>query len=569
MRIKKLPGKSFLPLIACLSMIGCQGIPDLTGGPPSHAVRPIPNPSFAAAAAVPTDSESSAVALLTDGSDALAARIALARKSRQSLDIQYYIWDGDESGSILLEELLSAADRGVRVRLLLDDANTSGLLSGVLSELTNGLRAVAADLEDGAALLTPEALERRDRMRVMMKEIRSGGRMLLVGALDTHPNVEVRLFNPFASTGVSALKRYLEIAGDFHRLNRRMHNKVFAADNQMAIVGGRNIGDVYFGRHHEHNFRDLDLIVAGPAVRDVTRNFDLYWNSHWAMPVRSFAWEGTSQNRLAQLRKELREFQEERKGILTDPDHPPLEPERALAGAISRMRSAPVHVVADTPDKIGGDGEPRVASKLGSLAAQCESEILIETAYFVPSNRTFARVEERLGHGVRVRALTNSLSSNDVLAAHSGYARHRKSMLLSGVEIHELATRGSAVPPDSPKSRLHTKAVVFDRKRVFVGTFNLDPRSSELNTEIGLLVDSPELAEEVCAFIEKGMEPTRSWRLAFRDPDNSEHGGRGGKLVWHMDGTDPPTVKYKDPQATAASRMIAKVLSWLPLDPLL
>jgi putative cardiolipin synthase len=538
-------------LLACVVIAGCQALPDFSGGPPSHAVVPVANPAFATA--VSATGSGSSVALLPDGQEALATRVALAREARQSLDVQYYIWDGDESGSLLLEELLSAADRGVRVRLLLDDANTSGLLTGVLSELRDGLRAVAADLEDGAALLTPRALERQTRMRTMMKEIESGGRTLLIAALDTHPNVEVRLFNPFAHTGTAAVLRYLEFAGNFSRLNRRMHNKVFAADNQLAIVGGRNIGDVYFDRHPDHNFRDLDLIVGGGGARDVTKNFDLYWNSRWAMPVRAFAWEGTSRHRLDSLRAELREFLESRPAI--SPGRQP----GTLATVTARMRPAVVRVVADTPEKIRAGGESRVATELGALAAQCREEILIETAYFVPSNRTFAKVEERLGHGVRVRTLTNSLASNDVIAAHSGYARHRKNLLRSGVEVHELKARAASDEPDDPSRRLHTKAVVFDREKVFVGTFNLDPRSAELNTEIGLLVECPELACEIAAFIERGMEPTQSWRMTTQ----------GNKLIWLTEHTRPPTAEARDPQTTATSRMIATVLSWLPLDPLL
>ena len=554
-------------LLACIVITACQALPDLTGGPPSHAVRPVSNPAFAMPSG-PATSGTSNVALLPDGPEAFKARVGLARGARQSLDIQYYIWDGDECGSILLEELLAAADRGVRVRLLLDDFSSPGLIGSVVSELRDGMRAVIADLEDGVALITPDAIERTDRMRVMMNEIQTGGRALLTAALDTHPNVEVRLFNPFTHTGPGAILRYLELVRDFNRLNHRMHNKVFAADNQLVIVGGRNISNSYFNQSDAYNFRDLDLLVGGAAAREVSENFDLYWNSRWAMPVRAFAWEGVSRNRLADLRREIREFllQGATHPFHSDPNR--IAPESALANVIKRMHPARVSVLADTPDKLRG-GETLVAVQLGSLAAESQSEILIENAYFVPSNRTFAKVEEQLAHGVSVRTLTNSLASNDMLPAHSGYARHRGNLLHSGVEVRELAVREAGAPPDTPDTRLHTKAMVFDREKVFIGTFNLDPRSAELNTEIGVLVECAALAEEVAAFIQNGMEPERSWRVSLCRNENSQARCRPGQLLWLGEFSDPPVIKSKDPQTRAWQRSATRLLQLLPIEPLL
>jgi putative cardiolipin synthase len=227
-----------------------------------------------------------------------------------------------------------------------------------------------------------------------------------------------------------------------------------------------------------------------------------------------------------------------------------------------------VQVVADTPDKFAAGGRPRVAEALGELAGQAREEILIETAYFVPTNRTFERVEERLDAGIKVRALTNSLASNDVLAAHAGYARHRKALLRSGVEVHELKLHPGAAG-QQPGRQLHTKAVVFDRRKFFVGTFNLDPRSAELNTEIGLLVDSPALAREICAFIEQGMHPQQSWQVVLCSPATSQLRCRQGQLVWLSDHPAGPPRQLRDPQSSPVARTLATVLSWLPLDPLL
>lgn len=544
----------------------CSGLPKLRTMPKTAAVKPVWNSRLGPAENVRPRGDSP-VALIPSGRDALGVRVALAREARQSLDVQYYIWNGDRSGRYLIAELLKAADRGVRVRLLLDDVNTPGLVNGLVRNVAKGVRAAAAELEDNVALLTPRVLERRNRMVQMMKELR-GGRDLLVAALDTHPNVEVRLFNPFASRNLGELLRNLELINDFTRLNRRMHNKVFVADNQSGIVGGRNIADHYFDLDEDHNFRDLDLLVGGPAVREISGNFDLYWNSRWAVPVRAFTWEATAERRLTELRHELQGWLT----ALTDEemrrlDHPSV-PARALETVLSRRHLAPVSVAADTPDKFSGRGGLLVADALSNLAAQCQKEILIESAYFVPSAQTFGKIEERLASGVRVRALTNSLASNDVLPAHAGYSRHRRNMLKAGVEVHELLTHPEVGLP-KPSTRLHTKAVVFDRQRVFVGTFNLDPRSAELNTEIGLVAESAPLAAEIAAFIEDGMRPGQSWRLAVCDPATTPAPCRRGQLVWLGEGSQPPVAHYDEPQAGALSRMISRILAWFPIDPLL
>ena len=561
---------------ACLVLAACQALPPLGQVTASKAVAPVANPAFVAAGGGHGEHRGglSGVALMDDGQEAFAARVAMARLARQSLDIQYYIWDGDKTGTFLLGELLAAADRGVRVRLLLDDVNSRGIVDGILSQLTGGLRAAAAELEDGVSLVTPQALERQNRTRHLMKEIHSNGRDLLLAALDTHPNIKVRMFNPIPSRNLGEFVRHFQLVGNFSRLNRRMHNKVFAADNQLAVVGGRNIADNYFGMDEEYNFRDLDLLVRGPAVRDVSANFDLYWNSRWAVPVRAFAWYPRSEWRLVELRKELAAvFRQE-----TDPRLRKLQPDSAVAATLrattSRMIEAPVSVIADVPEKFSGSGQPLVAEALGRLAGDCRKEILIESAYFVPSNRTFAKMEERLANGVKIRTLTNSLASNDEVPAQAGYARHRKRLLRAGVEMHELrpygatATRVGFLFPNT-RAGLHTKTEVFDRQRVFVGTFNLDPRSAELNTEIGLLVDSPQMASQVARVIEDGMRGQRSWQVRLWNKGDPGKGCGNGRLQWSAG--EPPNQAWfcHEPDADLLSRAMMSLLSWLPIDPLL
>lgn len=555
----------------CLILASCQGLPKLAKAPVSKAVVPLANPAFAKAGADGGEQSArlSGVSRIDNGPEAFATRVALCRFARQSLDMQYYIWDGDQTGTYLLGEMLGAADRGVRVRLLLDDITSQGIVEGILTQLATSVRVVANEVEDGLALVTPQAMQRRNRMRSLMDEIHTGGRDLVAAALDTHPNIEVRMFNPFSSRKLGSIARVFQLVGDFSRLNRRMHNKIFAADNQLAVLGGRNIADKYFGMDAEHNWRDLDLLVRGPVVRDVSSSFDLYWNSQWAVPVQAFAWRARSGQRLAMLRKEL-DVVFNGKG---DPTQQNLDQDEAVAGALrrvtSRMFEAPVSVVADVPEKFSGSGKPLVADALSGLADESRKEILIESAYFVPANRTFDRMEQRLGDGVAIRALTNSLSSTNQVASHAGYVKHRKDLLRSGVTMHELRTHGDAslfgFLTRGSRAGIHTKAVVFDRERVFVGTFNLDPRSADLNTEIGLLVESPALSAEIAKFIEQGMQPDRSWRVDFKRMGERMNGG----LIWSTGDPANPITARREPESDFGSRLLMRILSWLPIDGLL
>lgn len=554
------------------ALVGCQGLPQFSQPEPSQAVTPVANPAFAVAGSGASGKSGgvSHVARMESGPEAFATRVALTRFARQSLDMQYYIWDGDQTGTYLLGELLDASDRGVRVRLLLDDHYSSGIVHGILDQLAKGARALATDVEETLAVVTPAALERQNRMRSLMDEIHSGGRDLIAAALDTHPNIEVRMFNPVPHRG-SGFKRLMQMLGNFSHLNRRMHNKIYAADNQLAVVGGRNIADNYFGVHAERNVRDLDLLVSGPVVQDVSANFDLYWNSEWAVPVQAFAWKVRSEQRLVALRKELDLVFDRR----NDPSQRHLESDVAAQGVLrdvsSRMVHTPVVVIADVPEKFSGSGKPLVSQALGGLADNSKKEILLETAYFVPASPTYSHMDKRLADGVVIRTLTNSLASTDQVAAQAGYSKRRKDLLKSGVEMYELRTFGKNTSifgflTEGSRAGLHTKAVVFDRSKVFVGTFNLDPRSAELNTEIGLLVEDPVLADQVAKFIEEGMQPDRSWRVQIGKPGQPAKAKPRGGLYWSAGDAANPTVKRQEPEAGFVSRLLQRVLSWLPID---
>ncbi len=559
--------------------MGCHALRPQTGRslPKSEAVAPVANAAFgkdapASTSHVPgTTARVSGVASMEDGFEAFATRVALARHARQSLDIQYYIWDGDQTGTYLLAELLEAADRGVRIRLLLDDITSGGLVDGLLIQLTAGAKAAATDLEEGLSRLTPDRMAKRDRVRDLMDEINSGGRDLVAAALDTHPNIEVRMFNPF-DTRSGGIKRAFHLLANFSRLNRRMHNKVFAADNQLAIVGGRNIADNYFGLHAKYDFRDLDLLVRGPVVRDISANFDHYWNSEWAVPVHAFSWKQRSEKRFNDLRGEMAAFFREAKhGRLAKLDHD-AETTRVLQAVSARMVQAPVSVVANLPGRLHPTGEPLVAEALASQSLSSGREILVESAYFVPVNVSFERMQERVGHGVRVAVLTNSLASTNQMPAHAGYAKHRARLLRTGVELYELKPHPDHTTAHSgggPRTVLHTKAVVFDRQRVFVGTFNLDPRSADLNTEIGLLVENPSLAAGVAAYIEKGMAPDQSWRIFMGHPLREKGRRSRNGICWVCGEKHDPEVVHREPHSTLGSRLLLRFISWLPIDGML
>jgi putative cardiolipin synthase len=455
----------------------------------------------------------SGFAVVSNSQSAFRSRIAMCRLAERTIDVQYYIWDADVTGRTLTAELIKAANRGVRVRALIDDSTMTGR--------DNGL-----------------------------------------SVFDSHPNIEVRLFNPFANRGA----RIWGYITDLDRLNHRMHNKLIVMDSTISIIGGRNIGNHYFGIDPKANFRDLDIASVGPIVRDISASFDLFWNSSWAFPIEALRDESdelTGQQLLAETEK-LRTF------LAENPYPFPLNDEfgagdddlQQLADAFAW---APGKVAYDRPDEIASDeGTTGVTSILNKESARLKKELLVETAYFVPLDRGVAGAEGLIARGIRVRVLTNSLASNDVTAAHAGYKKYRKKLISAGVEMYELRPDSeeirkewSAVAANS-KVSLHTKAMVFDRERVFIGSLNLDPRSTDINTEIGLLVESRELAEQVIAFMDAGISPDNAYRVELNEK---------GKLRWTTVGADgQPLIFTKEPETSALQRGATDFIKMLPVE---
>jgi len=450
----------------------------------------------------------SGFAIIRYGQPALAARIALADLAEKSLDVQYYIWEADATGRILTERLVRAADRGVKVRVLVDDINLSG----------------------------------RDAH---------------IAALDAHPGIEIRIFNPFKYRRF----RVLDFAINLARVNHRMHNKMMIMDNALSLVGGRNIGAHYFASHAKSNFRDLDIVGAGPIVRETSKVFDRFWNGPWSIPVAQLVGRphtmADHRSAIEAVRREIAQ------------DNYPFPIETDTQSLLNRLDEifldfvwAPGEIVWEDPSTIyEGTSPGRMDEALHRRLQSLEHELLIESAYFIPRDRGIEVARSLRERGVKVRVLTNSLSANDVLAAHAGYSRRRKALLRAGVELHELRpfpgpVDKKVVSGDS-KAALHTKAIVFDREAVFIGSFNLDPRSAGINTEAGIYVESRELARQVIDYMVEGIEPENAFRVLLDDD---------GKLRWLIE-RDGFRLHYeKDPNSRWYQRWLAGLIRLLPVE---
>lgn len=502
--------KRLFLVVAMILLTGCSTLPQAVEREASYALT---NPGvtllgrmFAEAA---IDEVNSGFVPLVSGTDAYEVRAAMAGLAEHTLDLQTYIWGDDLAGRAMLREVLAAAERGVRVRLLIDDHHTAD--SGVT-----------------------------------------------FAAVNAHPHIEVRLFNPFGWRK----NRYMDWLLDFRRINHRMHNKLMIADNVLAITGGRNIGDHYFAVDTETNFRDLDLLLAGPAVSRMSTAFDDYWNSEWAYPVDALDSAAGASGDGAAMIAILDAW------FATQPEFPYRidGPPEGLQKRLEKFREeffyGPVHVVTDSPQKIKGNGDSDVADRVLAFKRNVEEELLMEVSYVIPGKSGLALLGELVENGVRVRILTNSLATNDIVPAHSGYLKYRRRMLAAGIELHELRpdayaeqARQNALAPRSIAT-LHTKAIIYDRRKVFIGTLNMDPRSIYLNTENGLFIESPALAEHIAALIEEGMRPENSFELQLVD----------GKVRWRLVTEDGEVIFTADPETSRWTRFLAGLLALLPIE---
>jgi len=505
--------------VALIAAGGCATLPPAVQRTSSSALTDTGDTGLARALAphVAAHPGATGVYTLASGREAFAARVALTRAAQRSIDAQYYIWHDDITGGMLFRALWEAAERGVRVRLLLDDNNTKG--------------------EDGVLAL-----------------------------LDAHPNIEVRLFNPFANRSA----RLLAYAGDFARLNRRMHNKSFTFDNQATIVGGRNIGDEYFGASDAMEFADLDVIAAGAVVRDVSAQFDAYWNSAPAYPAQSIV-GSSSEASATQVRAHWQQAaQDPRAAKYVEAVGETALVRELLAGRLALDWMA-AHLTYDDPAKVLQPPEqtethmlPRLQAALGTPTRELD----LVSPYFVPGDEGTRGLRALADRGVQVRVLTNSLSATDVGPVYAGYSKYREALLTGGnlrlFELKRTAPEGSEAADkqrrgigSGSEAGLHAKTFAADRRRIFVGSFNLDPRSVRLNTEMGVVLDSEKLASRLSnLFADAVVRTCYEVRLT----------ADGQSVEWLEQTPDGPVTHRASPETGLLRRAWVRFLSVLPIE---
>jgi putative cardiolipin synthase len=491
-----------LLLVAVLFLAGCAG--QVAPAPSSEAL-----PAHSSALAQRVDAlaasqpaGTSGFRLLAESEEAFSARMQMIRQASTSLDVQYYIVHDGLSTRALIDEVLHAADRGVRVRLLLDDMTSDG-----------------SDYQ--------------------------------IAMLAAHPNVLIRVFNPLHIGRSNVVTRSLGRLLHLSQQHRRMHNKLMLADSSLAIVGGRNLGDEYFDADQAFNFTDIDLLAAGPVAEQLATSFDQYWNHKLSVPIQQFLRNPPSEDDLEEARTDIRRYlraeqlEDNRRyqHLMGDLQEP------LLAQWLNELIWAPGQALWDHPDKIDAPGIPDekllLTTQLQPSMDRVRHSMTLISAYFVPTEQGVEYLAEHASNGVAVQVLTNALEATDVPAVHGGYAPYRADLLRAGVRLFELRRQPDqeteySLTGDS-ESSLHSKAAVFDQQEVFLGSLNFDPRSVLWNTEVGILVDSPALASEVHELAIEGTAPTISYEVRLIERDGKEH------LIWLAEDQDQRKVLLREP----------------------
>lgn len=446
--------------------------------------------------------------VLNRNDDALDWRLRAIDSATTSLDLQTFLWEQDVVGSAVMYHVIQAANRGVKVKLLVDDSFLAG---------------------DDRPLLT----------------------------LHRHPNIEYKVYNPYKRRTNSAISREILNLAEFKRLDHRMHNKALIVDNQVAIVGGRNQADDYFGLHNKANFRDMELLVGGPIVQQIARTFDDYWNDPWAFPIDRISHMRQEPIDLVQLQKmaalALNYHVEQSDG----------DRQQAWTKVIANAHRGRITLYADKPPTANPTSEEsspvQVADQLMSLFNAAQTDILIASAYLIPTPTLEDAIARAVARGVSVKILTNSLSSNNHVSAHAAYRNHIRTLLTSGAELHEV--RSDAIgraryilEPIAKKSlALHAKVLVIDDTKVFIGSSNLDPRSLRINTEMGLLVESRAVNQEVRQKLSLDYTGANAWQVTIDSK---------GRLVWQAN----KLVRRKQPETTRGQRLEDWFFAHLPVE---
>lgn len=453
--------------------------------------------------------------------EALATRLSLIDKAEKRLDLQYYIWDNDKVGSLALHALIRAADRGVKIRLLIDDNN--------------------AKSTEGIFL-----------------------------ALAQHPNIEVKLFNPYRFRKYRALDMIL----DLKRINRRMHNKSFIADHQVALIGGRNMTNQYYNVSDNYQFSDVDVMLVGTAVKDISHSFDEYWSHEYAYKVQEVVNQSAHHLSYESLKRQLDEHYER----VTVQNYLDLTSNsQAIDSLMSRdiqLDWVKAEVVKDSPDKIKSKAKKKehLNFQLIQHLEQPEKNVDLISAYFVPEKKGAKMLTDLTKDGVKVRVLTNSFKANDVAVVHAFYGKYRQNLLEHGVQLYEflpalnkndldkntedLAKKAKVSIKGLSRSSLHAKLMALDEKQVFIGSFNFDPRSAYLNTEIGVLLNSPPLAQAVHTTMDENLSKY-AYKLVL---------DANKKITWQRQTPQGPVIYTKEPRMKWWQRAGIKMLSWLPIE---
>jgi cardiolipin synthase C len=504
---------AFIVIAIALVLGACSSLPTDYERIPSHAIADTADTRLGQRLQPHLDANpgKSGFYTLTEGEVAYAARVRAIMAAEKTIDTQYYIWHDDLTGRYLHNQLLAAADRGVRVRMLLDDLDTAG------------------------------------KDEILRK-------------IDAHPNIEIRLFNPFANRN----KRARDFIGDTRRINRRMHNKTLTADSLVTIFGGRNIGDEYFAATEDVGFGDMDALAVGPIAMEVSQQFDLYWNSENSYPITAFKFDDEiSDDAVAAFRADSDAYAEQAKktqyaDIIRQYDVTILEELSSLGFVWSDWK-----LIYDQPSKVTAKkvtAETHLAPRLKAGMDKTQKDLIIVSPYFVPGEEFTAYLTGLVERGVRVRILTNSLQANDVSMVHAGYMRYREDLVAGGVELYEfkalnnkLRKRDERARIGASKASLHAKFFGFDETYLFIGSFNLDGRSVALNSELGAYFASPEQAKALSEIFENDILGF-AYRVTLDE---------GGDLAWTTLSDGAELTLTKEPDTTWWKRFSTGFLSFI------
>jgi cardiolipin synthase C len=465
--------------------------------------------------------------ILSTGPEALMMRIALIESSQRSIDLQYFSARNDATGKLLLQAITRAADRGVRVRILLDDWNLDDF----------GVDAVS---------------------------------------LNTNPNIDIRVFNPYSTHDESFLAHLGNIFVDIEQFTRRMHNKAIIADNQISIIGGRNLGDEYFDASKDNDFQDIDVFASGPITQQISNNFDVYWNSEESFPIAALNLAPPDETTVIKLRDERQQYWDKtvKSPIGIRLIKMPL-PREVKNGDVPLIW-ATAELAADNPDKIDQSSETAVSAPstlIYQMAAKAQHEFIIFTPYFVPLDTGVKWLNDLVAKGVAVRIITNSLSSTDMVPAQAGYSHYRKALVKGGVELYEI--KSSQPKPSikrmfrpSSQNGLHAKIYMVDRHDLIVGSFNFDPRSIRLNTEQVIIIHSPELCTKIAVIFHEMISPLYSYHVVLTSSTPAMDGAtiEQDSLAWMTEENGEVVYYDFNPHAGFWRDITDNFLSLIPFD---